>query len=520
MSTTETDYQLVFEGAIDDSADTMRKVKGVLIADCDLSIPEVQNILSTTPAVLKRTSSEAELLPLKNKLSAAGAKVLIVKPKAEAKDSAGSEFEAIFELNEEDLGIKPRIEKGDGGVINIAESTESLDEILGAMNIQKGEEIPEKPSLDLVDSSPDVAPKAPLFEFQASTEPVIKEAQAEAKSALMELNSALQIADEPELESNSILNPPTLVEPEADLNIKLDEPSPAPQPKQVAKVPLTPQPEVTTKSTPPTPGKLAEKVFPKSEPAKQAVAPLPAEKPQSAPAAEEVRESQAVSVDRSRSLLSKFRVSPSLDLLLPILIGLAILWIGNSMYLSSNDQKGDEELIRSLERLVASDTKTEKEEKPVSGDRTFTGSSSTEFESATASITINNDKLKRLSLEISTPEPPRLTAQQLVRNEIRAPWARKIETRGLDIEQKPDGSFSADGVAKIYVSYKGEMLRAIGTVEVSGKVDTVDHRVVLSATVKVGEPDIMDRTNIVVDSAGKIRFYSSSRIIVTTREVR
>jgi hypothetical protein len=526
MGTTEAEYKLVYEGAVDDSADTLRKVKGVLIADLELSIPEVQTVLATVPAVLKTTKSEDELTNLKNKLAAAGAKVLIVKPVNESADDDGG-FEAIFELNEEDLGIKPRIEKGDGGVINIAESTESLDEILGAMNIPKGESVPEESELDLTtiaseqnqQASTDVKEQPPLFEFATAAEPIVKEAQAEAKSALLELNSALQIADEPASQVASIANPPTIEEPEADLSIKLDEPVKPTPPREVSPA-QTIAPVPTEK---PSPGKLAEKVFPKSEPPKKSeakAAMVPEATPRAGAESELVRESQAIPAEKHRGILGKLKVSPSLDLLLPILIGLVILWVGNSLYMSSNKPQGDEELIRSLERLVSSDTKAEKEERPVSGDKTFTGSSSTEFETATASITLNADKLKNINLEIVTPEPPRLTAQQLVRNEVRAPWARKIETRGLEVEQKPDGSFTVEGVAKLYVSYKGEMLRAIGTLEASGKVDTVDHRVVLSITVKVGEPDVVDRTNIVVDPSGKIRFYSSSRIVVATREVR
>lgn len=521
MGSTEAEFKLVYEGAVDDSADTLRKVKGVLIADLELSIPEVQNILSAVPAVLKTTKSEDELTGLKNKLAAAGARVLIVKPAGEAPDSDGG-FEAIFELDEEDLGIKPRIEKGDGGVINIAESTESLDEILGAMNIPKGEPPPDELAIN-IEPSPksaagpeqDVKSQAPLFEFATAAEPVVKEAQEDAKTALMELNSALELSvEEPDTKAESIPVPPTVSEPEPDLSIKLDEPvKPAPI-KEVAPPPQPPAPPQEK----PSPGKLAEKVFPKSAPVVKVEAksepktPLP-------PEAEPTRDSQMVKVE-GRSIFAKLRVSPSLDLLLPILIGLVILWVGNSLYMSSNKSQGDEELIKSLERLVATDSKPDKEEKLVNGDKTFTGSSSTDFETATASITLNSDKLKAINIEITTPEPPRLTAQQLVRNEVRAPWARKIEIRGLSVEQKPDGSFSAEGVAKIYVSYKGEMLRAIGTLEASGKVDTVDSRVILNITVKVGEPDILDRTNIVVDSSGKIRFYSSSRIVVATREVR
>lgn len=554
MSTTDTQYSLVFEGAVDDSAETIRKVKGVLIADCELSIPEVQSVLTATSAILRHGESEGELVDLKEKLQRAGAKVLIVAPKE--KESLESEpggeegFEAIFELDSDELEDKPKIEKSDGGVISISDSSESLDDILGQMNIPKGEGLSARTSalFDLEDvpteshyensqiqqPPSEITAAKPLFQFEAE-EPErsgMQEPQLEAKTALEELNSTLQIASEDLPTTTSVQD-----EDNADLGLRLepeeDRVEAAPALPVAASSPMgkksTPEPvKVTTANVPATPvasvnrNRLAEEVNKKPE-VKAAETTNSSAKTVSPPDHDEEsepRESQLLTTARQRGLWKRLRVSPSLDLLLPILIGLVILWIGNSMYMPSTENTSDKDLVESLEKLVANDSKGKETEVKVVGDKTYTGSSTAQRETATVSATLSEDRLKSLSVEVSTPEPPRLTPQQLVRNEVRAPWARKVEVRRLELDQKPDGGFSADGVAKLYVSYKGEMLRALGTIEVTGKLETADSRLVVDMVIKVGEPTNTNETNLEVLDNGEIRFYSKAHVVVLTRDVK
>jgi hypothetical protein len=85
-------YELVFEGPVDDSLETMRKLRASLLADLGLTITEAQVALTTVPSTLKTAAVEDELKPLYSALKKAGGKVLIVKPVAEEIESDGGYF--------------------------------------------------------------------------------------------------------------------------------------------------------------------------------------------------------------------------------------------------------------------------------------------------------------------------------------------------------------------------------------------------------------------------------------------
>lgn len=72
-------FDLVYEGATDDSARTLQRIKGVFVADLNLPIPEIQRILEHAPSTISSAESAKELEDAKRKLSAAGARVLIIR---------------------------------------------------------------------------------------------------------------------------------------------------------------------------------------------------------------------------------------------------------------------------------------------------------------------------------------------------------------------------------------------------------------------------------------------------------
>ena len=104
-------FELVFQGPKDDSPRTLQRIKGVFVADLEFPIPDVQRFLESPPITIKSATNEKDLHEAYKLLKAAGAKVLIVKPKetAPAQDSpaehdetpAGSTLE--FELTLDDL---------------------------------------------------------------------------------------------------------------------------------------------------------------------------------------------------------------------------------------------------------------------------------------------------------------------------------------------------------------------------------------------------------------------------------
>ncbi len=72
-------FDLVYEGAGDESARTLQRIKGVFVADLSLSIPEVQRIIEHAPATISSAESSDELTEAYEKLAAAGARVLIIR---------------------------------------------------------------------------------------------------------------------------------------------------------------------------------------------------------------------------------------------------------------------------------------------------------------------------------------------------------------------------------------------------------------------------------------------------------
>jgi len=79
MESEETELELIFEGPEDDSDETLRKIKGAFIADLELGVSEVQEILNSAPLTIKKSSSEDALRVYYKALKNAGARVLLVK---------------------------------------------------------------------------------------------------------------------------------------------------------------------------------------------------------------------------------------------------------------------------------------------------------------------------------------------------------------------------------------------------------------------------------------------------------
>lgn len=80
MSDKDSIFELVFEGPVSDDAETLRKLKGVMIADLQFSVDQVMEFLSNTPITIKRADNESELQLYYDLLTAAGGKVLLVQP--------------------------------------------------------------------------------------------------------------------------------------------------------------------------------------------------------------------------------------------------------------------------------------------------------------------------------------------------------------------------------------------------------------------------------------------------------
>jgi len=124
----DNELELVFEGPEDDSAETLRKIKGAFIADLEFGVSEVQTILDSAPLTIKKSSSEDSLKVYYKALKSAGARVFIVKEgtpvtvtpdttkgssQSQEEDSDNSivmEFELSMEDEDED-NFEPAVKK-------------------------------------------------------------------------------------------------------------------------------------------------------------------------------------------------------------------------------------------------------------------------------------------------------------------------------------------------------------------------------------------------------------------------
>ncbi|HMO02510.1 MAG TPA: hypothetical protein PKD37_04180 [Oligoflexia bacterium] len=90
----DTAFSLIYQGLQDGAQDAEQKIKGILIADLNLTSEQVKNILSSSNGLIMTAKSEGELTVTHQALLKAGAKVLLVKPKNNDSDKKLS-FEQV-----------------------------------------------------------------------------------------------------------------------------------------------------------------------------------------------------------------------------------------------------------------------------------------------------------------------------------------------------------------------------------------------------------------------------------------
>ncbi len=119
-------YALLFKGLKDDGSETLRKVKTVFVADLELPIPQIQEILSNPPATILEEESKQKLSITLRKLKAAGALVEIIQPEEET-DGDDDEDEFAFELDLSELAGASKPAKTRVWELNMQDSDETED---------------------------------------------------------------------------------------------------------------------------------------------------------------------------------------------------------------------------------------------------------------------------------------------------------------------------------------------------------------------------------------------------------
>ena len=184
----DTLFDLVYQGATDDSVRTLQKIKGVFVADLSLSVPDVQRILDHAPSTISSAETKDQLEDARKKLSAAGARVLILKrknsedaphgdrllgqllpeeseadgdeeaepPLPDAKSTSSEEFSFEFDLNAEPPPL-PAEPRGQRVYTLDLDSTEDVQELVKGFEDQNPpipEESPPTPVLEIPPPTP------------------------------------------------------------------------------------------------------------------------------------------------------------------------------------------------------------------------------------------------------------------------------------------------------------------------------------------------------------------------------
>ncbi len=130
-------------------------------------------------------------------------------------------------------------------------------------------------------------------------------------------------------------------------------------------------------------------------------------------------------------------------------------------------------------------------------------------------FTLSDQNPVMAELQINMPEQTPLTDEQIVRNEILAPWINKVEIDKLKLEQQADGSYQAQGKARFYMSHDTLRRRNVGNAEL--KLAWNSDKTRLSGELKAwygfdGQPDILDPVFIEALENLKYQMFAANMI--------
>lgn len=177
-------YQLIYQGPADDSLRTLQKIKGVFVADLELTIPEIQNILANCPQTVRSAESEGELKNAYQLLKSAGAKVLIVSPQAaepppETTEAPADNHPSQNSTNQADAN-PPEAPAPEQSSIRDQSNEVAFELVLEEKSAapDKSEVKPEKVYTLEIDN----AQNAPLLDLQAAAEPPAASSPADSSA--------------------------------------------------------------------------------------------------------------------------------------------------------------------------------------------------------------------------------------------------------------------------------------------------------------------------------------------------
>lgn len=514
-------FELVFEGPVDSSPETLRKLKSTLITDLSLTIEQARDLFAGPKSTILKTTDKNLIDSYFNAIKNAGGKVLIVQPNAEEKVSADP-IHRDDELWNEELGngdnLVPHESEEEVNILDLdltaskpptpapqtptkaADVTPQAEEMDIASLLEAVEEEDSPPPPPTSKAAPDPVPAAASAP-SASPSPTKSEPQAFSFSFAEEgqEESPVKIAPEPPAPKKEVSAPKTenfdFAFSEADESKTEAKPTEAKstEPKPAMKVDSSSpsQPESPAKSSAPefeTNSAPKEEAKPKAE----VVTPPPPKIE-----AKEATTTQAPSLDQTqdedylaeRARLKRkkklAKIKGYLEIGVPVVLGAVILFVGNWYYFSRQAAPPLPMVDKSAAALKnEKDLKNEQAPDPNAGIIELEGSATDGEVTLIGNFILDKELFKQFSLVLTTPEPPSLTNEEIVNNQTRRPWLEKITIEDPDLTYEGGGRFRASTPAKVIIEEGGERSRNITTAELRGMLNANLKQVIVEVTVK------------------------------------
>lgn len=179
----------------------------------------------------------------------------------------------------------------------------------------------------------------------------------------------------------------------------------------------------------------------------------------------------------------------SLDLLLPILVGAIILGVANWLYFKPDSDEIHLPTISMSENAQESDSEAAVRREVIpSTEKRVTGKTQQGALAISWTVLFDKEILKSVSIEGTTPQPPELTPEQIVRAERPQPWLYKIEVAQFPFEKQLDGTWQAKGPARVFVNQGPAKRRLVAQAEITLESFKIGEAVVGHFVISRGYP--------------------------------
>ncbi len=431
-------FELRFDGPKDDSAVTLRQIKGVFVADLEFPISDVQHFIESAPIVVKKAESEAELSEAFNLLEKAGAKVLIVNRKNEP---------APLELEFEEVLDQPMTELVQDDEVAPLVLDLSLEDSPALEDPQPEVNTPQTSlSFDNLELTVDSEELGQSFSDELKIEeitPEIIETDSIAKEDSFELDlfqpeESTLLSTETETQQPQILTEPEIHQEPETL-------------QQVAQEPLAERPEEKIEEYP-------------------------------------VQEITLEELKALQAPIKKRKSHYNIKLAGAFLLCVAVLAYINSIVFSAGEYKNPfDSIMAGIPQMP--EENTAKKQKIAEPENTSWQTAEMVFadRSYKASVWVENKIPLHASIELNAPKPAPLSKEEIVNNVPERIWLKRIEIKDL-IFRKDGEKFIAEGPAFAYLYASKRNIRLADKAFLEAAVNPENGEIALN--VKAGsEPD-------------------------------